>query len=59
MTSDDLRDKHAEINPARRQDRPGEPHDDLVETGPGADAPAVKPYQDEPLDPLDPGGIGA
>ena len=58
MKSDDLRDKHAEINPARRQDRPGEPHDDLVDRGRDADKPAVTPYQDEPLDPLDQGGIG-
>ena len=59
MKSDDLRDKHAEINPARRRDRPGEPHDDMVEPEPAADAPPIKPYQDEPLDPLDQGGIGS
>lgn len=57
MRSDDLRDKKAEINPARRQDQPGEPHDNLVEPGSDPAQDAVTPYQHEPLDPLDQGGI--
>lgn len=58
MKSDDPREKHAEINPAARRDRPGEPHEDLSERGRDSSDEPVKPYQDEPMDPLDPGGIG-
>jgi hypothetical protein len=58
MKPDDPKEKHAGINPAARRDRPGEPHGDLVDREPEEGEPAVKPYQEEPLDPLDPGGIG-
>jgi hypothetical protein len=58
MKSDDPKEKHAEVNPAARRDRPGEPHGDLADREPEPDEPAVKPYQQEPLDPLDQGGIG-
>lgn len=58
MKPDDQKEKHAEINPAMRRDRPGEPHDDLLERGSEARPDPIKPYQGEPLDPLDPGGIG-
>lgn len=58
MKSDDPRDKHAEINPAARRDRPGEAHENLAEREPDEGEPPIKPYQDEPLDPLDQGGIG-
>jgi hypothetical protein len=58
MKSGDEKRKHAEVNPAARRDRPGEPHEDLVERGPEARPDPVRPYQEEPLDPLDQGGIG-
>ena len=48
---------HAEINPARRRDRPETPTRVAEEHEPG-DRP-VPPEQSEPLDPLGPGGIGA
>lgn len=48
---------HAEINPARRHDRPGTPIEEAEEHEPGERP--VPPEQSEPLDPLGPGGIGA
>lgn len=58
MRDEDAGPEHAEINPAARRDRPGEPHEDLADR-PADDAdPPAEPRQEEPLDPLRPGGIG-
>lgn len=53
---EDAADEKAEINPAARRDRPGKtpPEPDPEERTDGE----VPPVQDEPLDPLGPGGIG-
>lgn len=59
MKPEDAKEKHAEINPAARRDRPGDAHGDLARRDPEADeGPPVKPYQSEPPEPLDQGGIG-
>lgn len=49
------REDKASINPAARRDRPHEP--EPTRDAP-ADEPRVEPGQDQPLDPLSPGGIG-
>jgi len=51
-------DPRREVNPAARRDAPGEPHDDLAARRPEEGAKPVKPFQEEPLSPVDQGGIG-
>ncbi|HEX6924875.1 MAG TPA: hypothetical protein VF167_05575 [Longimicrobiaceae bacterium] len=46
----------ADVNPAARRDRPGEADEEEIRNH-GA-ARHVPPVQEEPLDPLGPGGIG-
>jgi hypothetical protein len=62
MTQDDASkrertsEERAKVNPAARHDRPGEdPPGSDEERRPGRQVP---PDQEEPLDPLGPGGIG-
>jgi hypothetical protein len=45
------------VNPAARRDRPGEPHDDLVENDPANGDRPPKSYQEGELEPRDQGGI--
>ena len=54
--SDAAAEEKAQVNPAARRDRPGDrpPENPREERG----NPEVPPVQEEPLDPLGPGGIG-
>lgn len=54
---DEKREERAKVNPAARRDRAGEPHEELDESGPHPAGRRVRPYQKEPLDPRDQGGI--
>lgn len=46
----------ADVNPAARRDRPGDAGDEKIREG--GSGRQVPPVQEEPLDPLGPGGIG-
>jgi hypothetical protein len=50
-------EEKAEVNPAARRDRPGSPSTDAEAEEDRTRQ--VPPVQEEPLDPLGPGGIGA
>lgn len=55
---DEVAEERAEVNPAARRDRPGEAPPAPKEEE-GTEDRQVHPAQEEPLDPLGPGGIGA
>lgn len=54
---DDSAQDRARVNPAARRDRPGQEPPPAPED-PSKDEEQVPPAQEEPLDPLGPGGIG-
>lgn len=51
--------RRARVNPAARDDRPGDPHEDLARSDRDPPRDPVKGYQDAELDPRDSGGIGS
>lgn len=60
MLSEDHEDSTRSINPARRQGQPHEPREASQRGGssPDEQEQGRGGLQDQPLDPLDPGGIG-
>ena len=54
--SEEAAEEKAQVNPAARRDRPGDRPAQKAEDERGE--PEVPPVQEEPLDPLGPGGIG-